>query len=43
MENLDLNIHNYELNDLLNLFHLPFNFKESDLKEAKKNSIKNTS
>ena len=40
MENLDLNIHNYELNDLLNLFHLPFNFKESDLKEAKKIVLK---
>ena len=43
MENLDLNIHNYDLNDLLNLFRLPFHFKEEHLKEAKKNRIKNTS
>ena len=36
MEGLDLNIHNYELNDLLNLFKLPFHFKEEHLKDAKK-------
>ena len=36
MEQLDLNIHNYELNDLLELFHLPFHFSELDLKNAKK-------
>jgi hypothetical protein len=40
MENIDLNIHNYELNDLLNLFHLPFRFEESHLKEAKKIVLK---
>ena len=40
MENIDLNIHNYELNDLLNLFKLPFHFKESHLKEAKKIVLK---
>tara|TARA_A100001015_G_C15001136_1_gene718556 strand:- start:1047 stop:1928 length:882 start_codon:yes stop_codon:yes gene_type:complete len=40
MENLDLNIHNYNLNDLLNLFHLPFQFNESHLKEAKKIVLK---
>ena len=33
---MDLNIHNYDLNDLLTLFKLPFHFKENDLKEAKK-------
>ena len=42
MEGLDLNIHNYDLNDLLNLFKMPFHFKEEDLKSAK-NSVKNTS
>lgn len=40
MENLDLNIHNYELNDLLGLFKLPFRFTETDLKEAKKIVLK---
>jgi hypothetical protein len=40
MEILDLNIHNYELNDLLNLFKLPFNFNDSDLKNAKKIVLK---
>ena len=40
MENIDLNINNYYLNDLLNLFKLPFHFKESHLKEAKKIVLK---
>ena len=40
MDNIDLNIHNYELNDLLNLFKLPFRFEESHLKEAKKLVLK---
>ena len=40
MDKLDLNIHNYELNDLLNLFKLPFQFQESHLKEAKKMVLK---
>lgn len=40
MENIDLNINNYDLNDLLNLFKLPFHFKESHLKEAKKIVLK---
>ena len=40
MEGLDLNIHNYDLNDLLNLFKMPFHFKESDLKSAKKIVLK---
>ena len=40
MDEVDLNIHNYELNDLLNLFKIPFNFGESELKEAKKMTLK---
>jgi hypothetical protein len=40
MDSLDLNIHNYDLNDLLNLFKLPFHFNEGDLKEAKKTVLK---
>lgn len=40
MENLDLNIHNYELNDLLGLFELPFHFDDSDLKNAKRIVLK---
>ena len=40
MEGLDLNIHNYDLNDLINLFRVPFHFKEEHLKEAKKIVLK---
>ncbi len=36
MEQLDLNLDNYQLNDLLKLFKLKMNFDEEDLKEAKK-------
>lgn len=36
VENIDLNIDNYELNDLLDLFKLDYNFSEDDLKRAKK-------
>lgn len=40
MEGLDLNIHNYELNDLLNLFKIPYHFNNVHLKEAKKMVLK---
>lgn len=40
LENLDLNIENYNLNDLLNLFKLKNNFTEEDLKNAKKIVLK---
>ena len=33
---IDLNIDNYELDDLLDLFHLDYNFNTEDLKRAKK-------
>ena len=33
---LDMNIDNYELHDLLDLFHLDYNFNEEDLKKTKK-------
>jgi len=36
MNDLDMNIDNYELDDLLNLFNLEFDFIENDLKQAKK-------
>lgn len=36
MENLDLNIDNYDLDDILNLFKLPKSFTNSDLKRAYK-------
>ena len=36
MDNIDLNIQNYDLNDLLNLFKIPFHFNEDHLKDAKK-------
>lgn len=36
MQQLDLNLDNYDLNDLLKLFKLKMNFNEEDLKEAKK-------
>ena len=40
MDKLDLNIQNYNLNDLLNLFKLPYHFTEEHLKEAKKIVLK---
>lgn len=36
MEELDLNIDNYEYKDILKLFELNVNFRENDLKNAKK-------
>ena len=36
----DLNIDNYDLQDLLNLFKLDKNFNEEDLKQAKKIVLK---
>ena len=36
MEGLDLNIENYDLNDLLTLFKLEFAFTAHDLKVVKK-------
>jgi len=36
MKNLDLNIDNYNLQDLLNLFSITESFTEEDMKEAKK-------
>lgn len=36
MENLDLNIDNYSLEDILNLFNLSDNFSEFEMKNAKK-------
>jgi hypothetical protein len=36
---LDLDIDNYDLNDLLSLFHLNYNFTEEDLKRAKKMAL----
>ena len=40
MESLDLNIENYNLEDVLNLFKIPYDFDENDLKNAKKMVIK---
>ena len=37
---MDLKLDNYELQDLLNLFHLSYNFTEVDFKRAKKIVIK---
>ena len=36
MEDIDLNIDNYNLEDILNLFNISYNFNEEDLKNAKK-------
>ena len=35
-ENIDLDLENYDLNDLLNLFKLDYNFSYDELKQAKK-------
>lgn len=40
MDNLDLNIHNYNLTDLLNLFNMPYRFTDFNLKDAKKIVLK---
>lgn len=40
MDKLDLNLDNYELDDILNLFKIPKNFDENDLKSAKKIVLK---
>jgi hypothetical protein len=40
MNNIDLNIDNYELKDLLELFNLPYDFNEDDLKKTKKMVLK---
>ena len=37
---LDLNLDNYELEDLLSLFQLPYNFDKEQLKSAKKIVLK---
>ena len=34
-EDMDLNIDNYSLNDLLELFNIPFDFDEEHLKQVK--------
>ena len=40
MDNLDLNIQNYNLEDITNLFQIPINFNKEDLKIAKKIVLK---
>jgi hypothetical protein len=40
MQNLDLNIENYNLNDILNLFQIPHDFSDDDLRKAKKLVLK---
>ena len=39
-EQIDLNIDNYNLHDLLNLFKLDFDFNEDDMKQAKRVVLK---
>ncbi len=38
--NIDLNIDNYELDDILNLFKIDYNFTHEDLKNVKKYVLK---
>ena len=40
---IDLNIDNYDLDDLLNLFKLSHDFTRDDIRNAKKNCNENTS
>ena len=40
MENLDLDIHNYKVGDILNLFKLSYNFNKEDLKGAYRLALK---
>lgn len=37
---VDLDINNYSLNDILNLFQVPENFNENHLKNAKKQVLR---
>ena len=36
----DLDLSNYDLQDILNLFQIPENFTEADLKKAKRQVLK---
>ena len=36
MENIDLDINNYEIDDILKLFNIDYNFNEDDLRNSKK-------
>ena len=40
MSEVDLDIENYELEDILNLFKLQYNFVEADLKRAYRMALK---
>ena len=40
MENYDLDINNYNLEDILQLFKLPYNFTEQDLKKSYRRALK---
>lgn len=40
MQNLDLNINNYNLDDILNLFQIKSDFGDDDLRNAKKLVLK---
>ena len=40
MENFDLNLDNYTLDDLLNLFHIDYNLTEDQMKKAKTIAVK---
>lgn len=40
MEGFDLNLDNYDLADILNLFHLNYDFKKEDMKKAKNIALK---
>ena len=40
MEHIDLDIDNYSLDDILNLFKLSHSFTKDDLKQAKKQVLK---
>ena len=40
MENLDLNIHNYDLDDILGLFNVSYNYDSNDIKKCKEMLLK---
>ena len=40
MNDIDLNIDNYELPDILKLFNISYNFNKEDLKKCKKYVLK---
>ena len=40
MENLDLDINNYDLDDILSLFNISYNYDSNDIKKCRETMLK---